>query len=119
MKPLRLYPPVPVEAQDYSKVKKQTVPNQSLTLRDIIKRFIRKESLPIGREGIYNETLGDLEKIAREDLTQRHERAYELKQTIKTAREKYAQHHTPKPAPPTPAPAVIPPEGSKDASSAS
>lgn len=58
------------------------VPNQSLTLKDIINRFIRKESLPIGREGTYNENLGDLEKIAREDIVDQKERAANIRSTL-------------------------------------
>lgn len=115
MSKLRLYPPVKVERKDFTKSKVIMVPNQSLTLRDIIQRFIRKESMPIGRDGIYNETLGDLEKIAREDITERHERADALRQTRTAAVKKYNDLQAAK----NQAPAVIPPEGSQAVPAAS
>lgn len=59
--------------------KKQTVPNQSMSLQEIIKRFIRKEALPLEKEGVYEERFGDLEKLSREDITVRRERAAQLK----------------------------------------
>lgn len=84
--PLRLYPPVPPVLEDYRNVKVVTVPNQSMTLKDIIARFMRKESLPIEKEGIYAENLGDIEKISREDVTVRHERAADLREKINKTR---------------------------------
>lgn len=71
---LRLYPNVKVEAQSFANVKIVTVPKQSMSLREIIKRFVRHESLPISQEGIYEENMGDLEKFAREDIFTKHER---------------------------------------------
>lgn len=59
--------------------KKRTVPNQSMSLQEIIKRFMRKEALPIEKEAHYEDRFGDLEKLSREDITIRHERAEQLK----------------------------------------
>jgi len=72
---MRLYPSVVVEAQSFIGVKIVTVPMQSMSLREIIKRFVRRESLPLAQDGIYAEGLGDLEKFSREDIVVRHERA--------------------------------------------
>lgn len=92
---MRLYPPVTVIGQDYTGVKIVTVPNQSMTLRDILKRFIRKESLPVQQEGIYAENLGDLEKLARQDITVRMERAQELHNKLDRVRKAQDQKASP------------------------
>jgi len=62
MSTLRLYPPVKVTGQSFKNVKRIVLPSQSMTLREIIKRFIRKESLPIEKDGIYEDRYEDLEK---------------------------------------------------------
>jgi len=80
---LHLYPTVKVVGQDFSKEKVITVPNQNLTLRDILKRFIRKESLPVEKEGVYHENLGDLEKMQHEDITVRKEKAAEIRRQLR------------------------------------
>lgn len=85
---MRLYPPVKVEGQSFKGVKVITVPNQSMTLKEIIKRFIRKESLPIDKEGVYVEGLGDLEKMQHEDMTYRDDRIAELKSIVKSGKDK-------------------------------
>lgn len=77
----RLYPAVPRNPQCFKKVKQVTVPNQSMSLREILQRFTRKESLPISKEGVYNEDYGDLEKMAHEDPVIQAERIAELKDT--------------------------------------
>lgn len=70
---IRLYPNVKVQGQSFVNVKRCTVPNQSMGLREIIKRFVRRESLPIMNEGVYEERYGDLEKMAKSDITEQHE----------------------------------------------
>lgn len=79
---VRLYPPVKVTGKSFKNVKRQTVPNQSLSLREIVRRFVRRESLPISKEGIYEERFGDLEKLKLADITEQLERAEEIKQQI-------------------------------------
>lgn len=76
MKKIILYPTVTVIGQDFKNVKVVTVPNQSMSLREIIQRFTRKESLPIEKDGIYVEGLGDLEKMDKADIQEKRE-AYE------------------------------------------
>lgn len=51
-----------------------TVPNQSMTLKDILTRFIRKQSLPVQHEGSYH-VVGDtdLEKMAKADWVDQNE----------------------------------------------
>lgn len=111
MSNIRLYPPVTVKGQSFEGVKICTVPNQSMTLKDIIKRFMRKESLPIEHQGVYAEGFGDLEKMSREDITTRHERAANLKPKLEKAwkdkKEKEGKVESPSvPAtPPSPMPA--------------
>lgn len=82
---MHLYPIVKVIGQDFSKEKSVTVPQQSMTLREIIKRFVRGESLPISKEGTYEERMGDLEKLARADITVQMERVDWLKGRLDAA----------------------------------
>lgn len=83
--------PVKVIGQDFTKVKKVVVPMQSMTLREIIKRFIRKESLPIEKQGMYAENMGDLEKIAKEDIYYKMERVENLKSGIAKGKKKHEE----------------------------
>lgn len=80
---IRMYPPVPVVGKSFKGVKRCTVPNQSLSLREIVKRFVRRESLPISKEGLYETRFGDLEKLSHADITEKLERVEELKAQIK------------------------------------
>lgn len=73
--------PKPVHKErDWSKIEKKTVPDQSLSLQDILDRFTRKEALPIGKQTSYNDEIEldspfaiDLEKLAQADLLDRRE----------------------------------------------
>lgn len=79
---MRLYPKLAPVRQSFKGVKKTVVPMQSMSLKEIIKRFIRKESLPLSQEGVYEDRYDyDLEKLAHEDLTVKEE-------ILKEAREK-------------------------------
>lgn len=53
--------------------KKLTVPDQSMSLKEILQRFVRGESLPIDKGGEYHESEDDLEKLARMDLVDKAE----------------------------------------------
>lgn len=79
---LRLYPSRVIKGQSFKGVKKHVVPNQSLTLKEILRRFVRKEPLAIGRDGIYNDSLGDLEKLANADITEQMETVDAIKAGI-------------------------------------
>lgn len=65
--------PKPAKGQDYRGVKVLTVPNQAMTLEEILTRFVRGEALNIGREVNYYDSDDDLEKVAKGDLTERDE----------------------------------------------
>lgn len=109
---IRCYPPVPVRGQDFSNVKKVTVPKQSLSLREILKRYVRREPLPGVQDGTYDERFGDIEKLAKADIVVQMEKIDELKATIKRVRKKEADRieaarlaalpPTPPPTPPAP-----------------
>lgn len=64
-------------------VKRQTVPNQSLSLREIIKRFIRREPLPLSNDGVYEDRYTDLEKLSKADITVQHEYLRSVKSKIR------------------------------------
>lgn len=88
---IRLYPPVQVIGKSFVGVKRQTVPNQSLSLREIVKRFVRRESLPISKDGVYESRFGDLEKLTHADITTKIERIEELKAQIKAFHDREKQ----------------------------
>lgn len=82
---LQLYPQVKVKGQSFKTSKKYAVPSQAMSLAEILRRFVRREQLPVSKEGIYTTSMGDLEKIAREDIFDQHERVAELKVNIAKA----------------------------------
>lgn len=88
---MHLYPTVKVKGQSFNGVKEMTVPSQSMSLKEIIRRFVRRESLPISKEGFYSEQMGDLEKISNADITEQFERVEQLKQNIKTGQQRYEE----------------------------
>lgn len=89
MSKLILYPAVKVTGQDFSKSKKHVVPRQNMTLKEIIKRFVKKEALPQMKEGVYNEDYDiDLEKVQREDITVKEEIIAETKEKVKRHKKK-------------------------------
>lgn len=63
--------------------KKIVVPNQSMSLEEILHRFTRGEPLAIGREVQYHESDDDLEKVSNMDLVDRQEFVEKLKSTRK------------------------------------
>lgn len=65
--------------QSFVGVKRSTVPKQSLSLREILKRYVRREPLPGTNDGIYEERFGDIEKISKADITVQMEKVDELK----------------------------------------
>lgn len=92
---MRLYAPTRDASQSFAGVKRYTVPQQNMSLREIIKRFIRKESLPVEQNGVYYEGLGDLEKLAKADIFDRTERAKDLKDKIQSATERMQKQVSP------------------------
>lgn len=82
---IQLYPQVKVKRQSFKLSKKHAIPSQSMSLAEILRRFVRREQLPVSKDGMYSTQLGDLEKIAREDIFDQHERSKELKSNIKKA----------------------------------
>lgn len=90
MKKSILYPIVPRKGQSFKGVKVTVVPNQSMTLQQIVKRFIKKESLPLSKEGFYEDRYDyDLEKIQKEDLVEKDEIMAQVKADVKAKDEKH------------------------------
>lgn len=73
--------PAPSKGADFSKEKSQVVPDQSLTLKEILERFTRNEALPISHPVEYHESDDDLEKVQHMDLVDREEYINTLKRT--------------------------------------
>lgn len=66
---------------------KLTVPNQSMSLSEILERFTRGESIPVMKQTQYHESEDDLEKVGQMDIVDRLEFADKQKQIQK----KYAK----------------------------
>lgn len=76
---MRLYPVVVVEGQSFVGEKIITVPKASLSLKQIIERFVRNEPLPVGFDGTYIDVGVDLEKFSNKDFTEQSERIDEIR----------------------------------------
>jgi len=100
---LRMYPRRTWPGQDFTNAKIFTVPDQSMTLREIIRRFLRKESLPVEKDGVYIDGLGDLEKASKADLFTQAENAKYYGNLAKSLK--------PKPKAVESAPSGVPPLG--------
>lgn len=66
--------------------KKQVVPNACMSLEEMLRRFVRREQLPVEKQGVYVETDYDLEKVAKMDRVEQDEILQELK--VDTAKKK-------------------------------
>ena len=66
--------------QSFVFVKAVTVPNQAMTLQDVLKRFVRREPVAIEKQGIYEERFGDLEKLSHADPVIQQEKVAEWKE---------------------------------------
>lgn len=65
--------PKPTEGVSFFDVVNQTVPNQSMSLEEILRRFSRGEPVPVGQEVNYSDSDVDLEKLKNLDLVDREE----------------------------------------------
>lgn len=77
---------IPLVSQgiSYKDVKKLTVPDDSLSLKDILERFVRGEPVSVGMEVNYdpeaeNDDAEDIEKLRHMDLVDREEYINKLK----------------------------------------
>lgn len=70
---------------------KIVVPNQSMSLKEILERFSRNEELPIGKDVSFDDGDDDLEKIAHADLVDRDEYVDQLKNTQQVYKRQEAQ----------------------------
>lgn len=70
--------PKPSKGQRTSS-EKLVVPNQALSLQEILQRFTRNEAVAVGKDAKFHESEDDLEKIAHGDLVDRQEFADRLK----------------------------------------
>lgn len=109
---LKITADVKVKGQSYKNAKVVVVPNQSMSLQEILRRFVRRESLPISKEGTYETRFGDLEKIQNLDITEKMEHVAKIKLFLKKGEEMEelrAKGQTdPNPSPPPPPPLDIP-----------
>lgn len=85
-----LYPKYVRKGQSFKGVKITVVPDQSMSLKDIIRRFIKKEALPLSKEGFYEDRFDyDLEKVQHEDLVVKDEILETVKADVAKKKEKH------------------------------
>lgn len=87
-KNLVLYPTRPIVGQSFVGAKKHVIPNQCMTLQEIIRRFIKREPLPAEHEGSYHEGEYDLEKLAKEDMVVRGQVLEDVKADVEVKRKR-------------------------------
>jgi len=88
MKKLALYSPRPNSpGQSFKGDKRHTVPSQSLSLREILRRYVRRQPLPTSNDVQYDTRFGDIEKMAKLDITEQKEIAKDLRAKIKAFEE--------------------------------
>lgn len=61
--------------------KREVVPDQSMSLEEILSRFTRGEAVNVGKDVNYHESNDDLEKVSRMDLVDKAEYSEKLRQT--------------------------------------
>lgn len=76
--------PAPSVGADYSEIESIVVPDQSMSLEEILTRFVRGEQLPVGMETQEGDDSDsplnvDLEKLANSDLVDKEEFVGKLK----------------------------------------
>lgn len=75
--------PDPSKGVSFVGVKDECVPDQSMSLLEILTRFTRGETLPVGKDAVYHESEDDLEKVAHMDLVDKEEFRDKLEETKK------------------------------------
>lgn len=70
------------------KGKRVTVPNQCMSLEEMLRRFVRREALPVEKQGVYVESEYDLEKLAKEDRVHQEEVLAEMKRDTESKKKK-------------------------------
>lgn len=76
--------------QSFKGVKRGVIPNQSMSLQEIIRRFIKREALPQMKDAIYEDRYEyDLEKLSKADRTIQDEVLMDLKADVERYRKKY------------------------------
>lgn len=70
--------PKPSKGRSFVGIKSQLVPDQSMSLKEILTRFTRGESVPVGHTGQFDENADsedsiDYEKLAHADLVDKEE----------------------------------------------
>jgi len=59
-----------------------TIPDQSMSVKEIMMRFVRREALPVEKQGAYLTGYGDIEKVRHKDILEKFEVAQTLKDKI-------------------------------------
>lgn len=74
-------------------VKARTIPDQAMSIKEMFRRFVRREPLPLERDGVYVESEYDLEKISHMDTIEKREILEEMREKVsaKDAKVKRAQ----------------------------
>lgn len=82
-----LYPPY-VRHRRMAEGKKFTLPDQCMSLAEMFRRFVRREPLPVEKQGVYIESDYDLEKVANMDRLEQEEVLSEMREKTQAAEAK-------------------------------
>lgn len=88
MRKVILYPAVPRVRRFFVGVKRCTLPNQCMSLAEMLRRYVRREPLPAAKDGVYVETDYDLEKLTKMDRVEQEEVLTEIKETVSKKRKR-------------------------------
>lgn len=79
------------KGEDYKGVEIVTVPNQSMSLKQIIQRFVKKQPLAIEKEGFYDDSGIDYEKFQRAEFAEQEEYVELQRSRVNTIRDVLAK----------------------------
>lgn len=80
---VKLYNSRPIVGQSFKGEKRETLPKQAMSLREILRKFVRREALPaFHSDGVYETRFGDLEKLGTMDMHDQFEHAASLRDKI-------------------------------------
>lgn len=91
---VELYPVVARHRRMFDGVKRCTLPNQVMSLAEMLRRYVRREPLPSAKDGVYVEGDYDLEKVVKMDRVEQDEIISDLKRTNEDRKKKLTEEDT-------------------------
>lgn len=79
MKTRPLIAPKPSQGVSFVGIKSLVVPNQALSIAEILERFTRGEPVNVGKQVTFHDSEDDIERISHQDIVERSEFVEKLK----------------------------------------